>query len=233
MKKIFFLVFITALCCAFLFSCKNTTDTEKLYLIKQTMSDKSVTVTTEFIYNQDYRVVKHKTNANGVSNTYAEIGYDENGYQNYQKDVSISGFVTETFITNDASGRIIEARMVSNYNGNETETIISYEYTDKNGSYVQTSTSGTVTTVIKDKHGNTITQSDNKGQLITYENKYDKERLIETKNTLTVGTHTIVTITKYEYDIQGNKTKETNYDSDGTVISTQVYEYSSNVVFID
>ena len=66
-----------------------------------------------------------------------------------------------------------------------------------------------------------------------YENKYEGELLIETKATMTVGTNTIVTTTKYEYDSQGNKVKETNYDSNGTMISTQTFEYSSKVTFVD
>ena len=230
MKKIFFLVLTAVLCCAFLFSCENT---EKLHLVKQTMTDGSMTVTTEFIYSRDFRIVRQKTTANGVANTYSELGYDENGYQNYQKDILPGGSVTETFITNDQKGRRTEVRSVETYNGKERETVISYEYTDKNCSYVETSSSGTVTTVTNDGHGNPLTHSNNKGLAVTFENKYDNDRLIETKNTFTVGTLTTVTITKYEYDIHGNKIKETNYDSAGTVISTQTYEYASEVIFAD
>ena len=86
MKKIISVLLITVLCCAFLFSCGNTEDTGKLYLVKQTMTDKTGTVTVEFIYNQDYQVVKNKTTSGGISDTESDIGYDENGYQNYQKN---------------------------------------------------------------------------------------------------------------------------------------------------
>ena len=227
MKKIISVLLITVLCCAFLFSCGNTEDTGKLYLVKQTLTEKSGTTTTEFIYNDNYQVVKHKTTAGGISDTDSELGYDENGYQNYQKAISKSGLINEIFITNDANGRQLEVRLVQTYNGKETETIITYEYTDENGSRIETATSGTVTTVTNDEHGNAITRSNNKGQSSTYENKYEGELLIETKTTMTVGTNTIVTTTKYEYDSQGNKIKETNYDSNGTVISTQTFEYSS------
>ena len=233
MKKIISMLLITVLCCAFLFSCGNTEDTGKLYLVKQTLTEKSGTTTTEFIYNDNYQVVKHKTTAGGISDTESELGYDENGYQNYQKAISKSGLVNEIFITNDANGRQLEMRIVQTYNGKETETIITYEYTDENGSRIETATSGTVTTVTNDEHGNAITRSNNKGQSSMYENKYEGELLIETKSTMTVGTNTIVTTTKYEYDSQGNKIKETNYDSNGTVISTQTFEYSSKVKFAD
>lgn len=233
MKKIISVLLITVLCCAFLFSCGNTEDTGKIYLVKQTLTEKSGTTTTEFIYNDNYQVVKHKTTAGGISDTESELGYDENGYQNYQKAISKSGLVNEIFITNDANGRQLEMRIVQTYNGKETETIITYEYTDENGSRIETATSGTVTTVTNDEHGNAITRSNNRGQSSTYENKYEGELLIETKATMTMGTNTIVTTTKYEYDSQGNKVKETNYDSNGTVISTQTFEYSSKVTFID
>ena len=232
MKKIISLILITMICCTFLFSCGNTEDTGKLYLVKQTLTEKSGTTTTEFIYNDNYQVVKHKTTAGGISDTESELGYDENGYQNYQKAISKSGLVNEIFITNDANGRKLEMRIVQTYNGKETETIITYEYTDENGSRIETATSGTVTTVTNDEHGNAITRSNNRGQSSTYENKYEGELLIETKATMTMGTNTIVTTTKYEYDSQGNKIKETNYDSNGTVISTQSFEYSSKVEFV-
>ena len=233
MKKVISVLLITVLCSAFLFSCGNTEDTGKIYLVKQTLTEKSGTTTTEFIYNDNYQVVKHKTTAGGISDTESELGYDENGYQNYQKAISKSGLVNEIFITNDANGRQLEMRIVQTYNGKETETIITYEYTDENGSRIETATSGTVTTVTNDEHGNAITRSNNRGQSSTYENKYEGELLIETKATMTMGTNTIVTTTKYEYDSQGNKVKETNYDSSGTVISTQTFEYSSKVTFID
>ncbi|MBQ3016676.1 MAG: hypothetical protein IJD79_07855 [Clostridia bacterium] len=233
MKKILFLLLTTVLCVSFLFFCKSTEDIYKTYLVKQTMSDTNVTVTTEFIYNQDYQIVKHKTTANNITNAESEIGYDKNGYQNYQKNVSTSGIVTETFVTNDANGRPLETKRIETYNGKKSETIISYEYTDKNGSYIQTSTDGTITTVTKDEYGNEVARSNNTGQFITYENKYEREQLIETKNTWTIGTQTIITTTKYEYDSQGNKIKETNYDSNGAVISTQAFEYSRNVIFVD
>ena len=231
MKKIISVLLITVLCCAFLFSCGNTENTGKLYLVKQTLTEKSGTTTTEFIYNGNYQVVKHKTTAGGISDTESDLGYDENGYQNYQKAISKSGLVNEIFITNDANGRQLEMRIVQTYNGKETETIITYEYTDENGSRIETATSGTVTTVTNDEHGNAIARSNNRGQSSMYENKYEGKLLIETKATMTVGTNTIVTTTKYEYDSQGNKVKETNYDSNGTVIATQTDEYSSNLTF--
>ena len=233
MKKIISLTLITVICCTFLFSCGKTEDTGKIYLVKQTLTEKSGTTTTEFIYNGNYQVVKHKTTAGGISDTESELGYDENGYQNYQKAISKSGLVNEIFVINDANGRQLEMRIVQTYNGKETETIITYEYTDENGSRIETATSGTVTTVTNDEHGNAITRFNNRGQSSTYENKYEGELLIETKTTMTVGTNTIVTTTKYEYDSQGNKVKETNYDSNGTVISTQTFEYSSKVTFVD
>ena len=233
MKKIISVLLITVLCCAFLFSCGNTEDTGKIYLVKQTLTENSGTTTTEFIYNDNYQVAKHKTTAGGISDTESELGYDENGYQNYQKAISKSGLVNEIFIINDANGRQLEMRIVQTYNGKETETIITYEYTDENGSRIETATSGTVTTVTNDEHGNAIARSNNRGQSAMYENKYEGELLIETKATMTVGTNTIVTTTKYEYDSQGNKVKETNYDSNGTVISTQTFEYSSKVTFVD
>ena len=113
MKKIISVILITMLSCAFLCSCGNTEDIGKLYLVKQTMTDKTGTVTVEFIYNQDYQVVKNKTTSGGISDTESDIGYDENGYQNYQKNVSKSGLVSEVFITNDVNGRMEEIRTVS------------------------------------------------------------------------------------------------------------------------
>ncbi len=233
MKKIISVLLITVLCCAFLFSCGDTEDTGKLYLVKQTMTDKSGTVTVEFLYNQDYQVVKHKTISGGISNTDSDLGYDENGFQNYQKNVSKSGLVTEIFITNDENGRQIEMRMVDTYNGKETEIIITYEYTDEYGSYIQTSTSGVTTTVTNDERGNEIARSNNKGQSSAHENKYSGEFLVETITTMTVGSKTTVTTMKYEYDSQGNKIKETSYDPDGNITYTQTFEYSSKVAFVD
>ena len=231
MKKILSVFLITVICCTFMFSCGNTEDTDKLYLVKQTMTEKSGTVTTEFIYNDNYQVVKQKTTAGGISDTDSELGYDENGYQNYQKNISKSELVSEIFIKNDANGRWLEMRIVSIYNGKETEIIITYEYTDEYGSYIQTSTSGVTTTVTKDEHGNDIARSNNKGQSSTHENKYSGELLVETITTMTAGSKTTVTTMKYEYDSQGNKVKETAYDSNGNVISTQTFEYSSKVTF--
>ena len=233
MKKIISMLLITVLCCAFLFSCGNTEDTGKLYLVKQTMTDKSGTITTEFLYNKEYQIVKQKTAAGGESNTDSDLGYDENGFQNYQKNVSKSGLVSELFITNDENGRMTEIRTVQTYNGKETETIITYEYTDEYGSYIQTSTSGVTTTVTNDEHGNEIARSNNKGQSSTHENKYNGDLLVETITTMTVGTKTTVTTMKYEYDAQGNKIKETSYDTDGNVTYTQTFEYSSKVTFAD
>ena len=232
MKKIISLILITMICCTFLFSCGNTEDTGKLYLVKQTMTDKTGTTTVEFLYNQDYQVVKHKTTAGGISDTESDIGYDKNGFQNYQKNVSKSGLVSEIFFTNDANGRNIEMRTVQTYNGTETEIIITYEYTDEYGSYIQTSTSGVTTTVTKDEHGNDIARSNNRGQSSTHENKYSGELLVETITTMTVGTKTTVTTMKYEYDGQGNKIKETSYDTDNNVTYTQTYEDSSKVEFV-
>ena len=54
----------------------------------------------------------------------------------------------------------------------------------------------------------------------------------ETITTMTVGTKTTVTTMKYEYDGQGNKIKETSYDTDGNVTYTQTFEYSSKVEFV-
>ena len=233
MRKILFFVLIALICCAFMFSCGAGEDTGKLYLVKQTMTDKTGTITVEFIYNQDYQTVKNKTTSGGISDTESDIGYDENGYQNYQKNVSKSGLVSEVFITNDANGRVLEMRTVSVYNGTETEIIIAYEYTDGYGSYIQTSTSGITTTVTNDEHGNAIASSNNKGQSFTYENKYIGELLAETITTMTVGTKTTVTTVKYEYDSQGNKIKETSYDSDGNITYTQIFEYSSDVEFVN
>ena len=231
MKKIISVLLIAVICCTFMFSCGNTEDTDKLYLVKQTMTEKSGTVTTEFIYNDNYQVVKQKTTAGGISDTDSELGYDENGYQNYQKNISKSGLVSEIFIKNDANGRQLEMRIVSIYNGKENETITTYEYTDKNDSCIETSTSGTITTVINDEHGNAISRSNNRGQSTTYENKYNGDLLVERITTMTAGTKTTVTTMKYEYDGQGNKVKETTYDSNGNVISTQTFEYSSKVTF--
>ena len=121
MKKVISVLLITVLCFAFLFSCGNTEDTGKLYLVKQTLTEKSGTTTTEFIYNDKYQVVKHKTTAGGISDTESELGYDENGYQNYQKAISKSGLVNEIFITNDANGRQLEMRIVQTYIYQQTQ----------------------------------------------------------------------------------------------------------------
>lgn len=232
MKKIVSVILVTMLCCAFLFSCGNTEDEGELYLVKQTMTDKTGTTTVEFFYNNDYQVVKHKTTAGGISDTESSIGYDENGYQNYQKNISKSGLVSEIFFTNDENGRMTEMRTVQTYNGTETEIIITYEYTDEYGSYIQTSTSGVTTTVTNDERGNEIARSNNKGQSSTHENKYSGEFLVETITTMTVGTKTTVTTMKYEYDSQGNKIKETSYDLNGNVTYTQIFEYSEKVEFV-
>ena len=105
MKKIISVILITVLCCAFLFSCGNTEDTGKLYLVKQTMTDKTGTTTVEFLYNQDYQVVKHRTTAGGISDTESDIGYDENGFQNYQKNVSKSSCTYNPYLLSIASFR--------------------------------------------------------------------------------------------------------------------------------
>ena len=233
MKRIISSILITMICCTFLFSCGNTEDTGKLYLVEQTMTDKTGTYTVKHYYNEQYQIVKQENITSDESDTESELRYDENGYQNYQKNISKSGLVSEIFITNDANGRILEMRTVSIYNGKETEIIITYEYTDEYGSYIQTSTSGVTTTVTKDEHGNDIARSNNKGQSSTHENKYNGDLLVETITTMTVGTKTTVTTMKYEYDGQGNKIKETSYDTDNNVTYTQTYEYSSKVKFAD
>lgn len=232
MKKIISIIFITVLCCTALFSCENNEETGKLYLVKQTMTDTTGTTTTEFLYNKDYRVVKQKTTSGGISDTDSDLEYDENGYLNYQKNVSKSGLVSEFFVANDANGRMIEIRTVSTYNGKETEITLTREYTDDYGSYTETSTSGVVTTVTNDEHGNEISRANNKGQSITHENKYNGDVLIERSTSMTVGTKTTVTTTKYEYDSQGNKTKETSYNPDGYITYTQSFEYSDKVEFV-
>ena len=229
MKKIISLILITMICCTFLFSCGNTEDTGKLYLVKQTMTDKTGTYTVKHYYNEQYQIVKQE---NITSDADSELGYDENGYQNYQKNISKSGLVSEIFIKNDANGRMTEQRMVNTYNGKETEIIMTREYTDDYGSYIESSASGTTTTVTNDEHGNVIARSNNKGQSSTHENKYNGDLLVETITTMTVGTKTTVTTMKYEYDGQGNKIKETSYDTDGNVTYTQTFEYSSKVKFV-
>ena len=232
MKKIISIILISMLCCAFLFSCGNTEDTGKLYLVEQTMTDKTGTYTVKHYYNEQYQIVKQENISSDESDTDSELRYDENGYWIYQKSVSKSGLVSEVFITNDANGRMTEQRMVNTYNGKETEIIITCEYTDEYGSYIQTSTSGVTTTVTKDEHGNDIARSNNKGQSSTHENKYNGDLLVETITTMTVGTKTTITTMKYEYDSQGNKIKEISYDTDGNVTYTQTYEYSSKVEFV-
>ena len=73
MKKIISVLLITVLCCAFLFSCGNTEDTGKLYLVKQTMTDKTGTVTVEFIYNQETGKYDEEKSYSDVESPYAVV----------------------------------------------------------------------------------------------------------------------------------------------------------------
>ncbi|MBO4941788.1 MAG: hypothetical protein J6D15_06275 [Clostridia bacterium] len=233
MKKIFSAYLVALLSCVLLFSCKNTEDTGKLYLIEQTMTDKTGTITVKHYYDKNYRIVKQDTLSGDESDSESELGYDESGHWIYQKSTSKAGLVTEVHIINDEKGRPIEQSFAQTYNNNTTTFTWMFEYTDENGSYIQTNSNGTVIMVTMDSHGNEIARSTNKGQSSTVENTYNGDNLTEAKTTMTIGTKTTITTMRYEYDDQGNKIKETNYDSDGNVIGAQIFKYARKVQFVD
>ena len=227
MKKVILLTLLS-LTVALLFSWGGKND-EPLYLVKQTYTDRSGTITTKYLYNDDYKVIKQQADAGGEASTESEYGYDENGYQNYQKVVAKSGLVQEFFMTNDSQGRVVARRIVTNYNGKVTETTSSLEYIDDNGSYVETSSSGAVNTFTFDEHGNflSIVSSGLSEQTVTYDNKYENDLLIEAKMTTATKNKTVKQSVKYEYDRHGNKIKSEVFDENGNVTVTETFEYSS------
>ena len=228
MKKSIFFVLIALVSLLAFASCGKRADGE-LYLVKQTYTDKSTAMTVEYFYNEEYKIIKQVSDTGKDSSTVSEYGYDENGYQNYQKVVAESGLVQEVFMENDSEGRVIERKLVTNYNGNVTETLTKIEYVDSNGSYVETSTSGMVTTYTLDEHGN-FTSIKSEGlseQTATYENKYENGLLIESTLTTVTKTKTTKQTIKYEYDDHGNKIKSEIFNEQGDVTVTETFEYSS------
>ena len=228
MKKIASLTLIAIIIASILVSC-GTKSTDDFYLVKQTYTDKSGTTTYEFFYNEEYRIIKQVADTGKESSTVSEYGYDENGYQNYQKIVATSGLVQEVFIKNDSNGRVIEQKLVSVYNENTSEAVITFEYIDVNGSYIQTSSSGITTTCTFDEHGNflSIVSSGLSEQTVTYDNKYENDLLIEAKMTTAAKNKTVKQTVKYEYDRHGNKIKSEVFDENGNVTVTETFEYSS------
>ena len=228
MKKVILLA-VLSLMVALLFSCGEKTE-EPLYIVKQTYTDGSGTTTFTYSYNADYKIIRQEVDAGGEASTVSEYGYDENGYQNYQKVVANSGLVQEIFMTNDSYGRVIKRKIVTNYNGKVTEVRSTLEYIDSNGSYVETSSSGAVNTFTFDEHGNLLsTKSEGlTEQTVTYENKYEDGLLKETTLTTVTKTRTTVQTIKYEYDKHGNNIKSTLYDEQGSVKVTETFEYSKN-----
>ena len=107
--------------------------------------------------------------------------------------------------------------------------MITFEYIDENGSYIQTSSSGITTTCTFDEHGNflSIVSSGLSEQTVTYDNKYENGLLIEAKMTTATKGRTVTQTVKYEYDRQGNKIKSEVFDENGNVTVTETFEYSS------
>ena len=229
MKKIATLTLISIILSSLLFSC-DTGKKNEFYLVKQTYTDKGGTLTVEYFYNDDYKIIKQVSDTGKDSSTVSEYGYDENGYQNYQKGVSESGLIQEVFMTNDSEGRVTEQKIVSNYNGSTTETVSTIEYIDDNGSYIQTSTSGVITTITLDEHGNfiSIKTTGVTEQTATYENIYEDGLLTEAHITTVTKAKTTNKTVKYEYDKHGNKIKSEIFDEHGNVTVTETFEYSSN-----
>ncbi len=199
-------------------------------LVRQTMIEKNgATTVTNYEYNKKGQMVRYEILSGSNVDTVKEVKYDRNGYKNYEKGTSGTGFITEVYWTNDKQGRPISQRIVTNYKGNKTESISQFEYTDEYGSYVQTMTSGAsvgnTVTVVKDEHGNEITHVELLGVSMRYENTYDGDVLVERISTQTTPGGLTVTKTKYEYGENGDLIKETSYDSEGKVTLTQTYEY--------
>ena len=227
MRKITLMLF-TIIIMAMLFSCSNN-ESEELFLVRQTYTDKSGTTTTTYYYNDEYKIIKQVTDTGKDSSTVSEYGYDENDYQNYQKVTANSGLIQEIFLKNDSNGRVIERKIINNYKGNVTETVTTVEYIDENGSYKETSTSGVVTTWLLDEKGNytDIISTGQSAQTVKYKNRYERGLLMEAEITTTRGTKTTKQTVKYEYDSLGNKIKSEVYDESGTVTVTETFEYSN------
>ena len=222
------------LCCLLiamlLVGCGAQSSSNTPRLVKQTMIEKNGTTTvTNYEYNKKGQMIRYEILSGSNIDTVKEVKYDRNGYKNYEKGTSGTGFITEIYWTNDKQGRPVSQRVVTDYKGNKTESVSQFEYTDEYGSYVQTMTSGAATgntvTVVKDEHGNEITHAELLGISMRYENTYDGDVLVERTSTQTTPGGLTVTKTKYEYDENGNLIKETSYDSEGRVTLTQTYEY--------
>lgn len=105
-------------------------------------SETSLSLATKFSisffdeYDNEYVIVRMETTSGEASSTVSELGYDENGYQNYQKIVAQSGMVQEFFLINDELGRVVEQRELVTCKNTANETVSKYEYTDSNGSFV-------------------------------------------------------------------------------------------------
>lgn len=202
-------------------------------LTKQTtvQANGNTTVST-FSYNDGGQMIAYEISANGILNSQVEVGYDEGGYKNYEKSTSTSGFVTEVFFTNDASGKILEQRTVTAFGGNTVmESVATFEYTDDYGSFVQTFTSGAskgeTITVTKDAHGNETAHVTSNSASIQYENKYDGDVLVEQISKQSTPSGLVVTKILYEYDENGNNVKATTYDEFDAVVLTRTYEYAA------
>lgn len=229
MKKVVGLTILAVILSSLLFSC-GSNEEANLFLVRQTYTDKSGTMTVSYFYNEEYKIAKQVTDTGTESSTVSEYGYDENGYQNYQKIVADSGLVQELVIKNDSEGRAIENKLTTNYNGNVTETTATIEYIDENGSYIQTSTQGVTTTFILDNYGNflSIVSSGPAEQTVTYENEYEGDLLMSAKITTVTKNKTTVQTAKYDYDKQGNKIKSEIFDENGNITVTETFEYSKN-----
>lgn len=229
MKKLFVL-FIFIMLMSSLFSCSSNST---LYLTKQILTDKNGTVETIMYYNEDYVLKKTETKSNGSADSIAEFYYDDYGFLIKQEVVANSGLITEILYKNNEYGKVVEQRTLTTYNGTNSENIVSFDYIDANGSYIQTNINGTLEgrtlTVYLDEKGNTIKRIDSLGTEAFYEHEYEGDVLISTKTTI----NKTITKLKYEYDKNGNKIKETTYNSNDQVVFVQEFFYSADVNLVE
>ncbi len=230
MKKTFVILFI--LICALslsLVSCSN--NEEKLYLTKQinstTAGRNSETI---YYYDDNYTMVKSETIVNGAVESFTEYTYDENGLLIYQKHISSESSFAEDYFTYNEDGKILSRRAINTHNNIVMDSLTTYEYTDKNGSYIRTG-EYSQSTVTCDEKGNKIKEVSSNGYEVVWENKYDGNLLIEVRTTNKLLLET--TVGKYEYDKYGNITKLTSYDKIGNISGTIEWVYSDELNYVE
>ncbi len=233
MKKVLSAIVFLILTLSVFSACGNNENSDQndgkqpLCLSKSVLKYTNIEVVeeTRYYYNGLGQLSEKVTYRNGVESSSEEFGYDESGFLIYKKRVS--SMEVELFYTNDSEGKPVEIKQMLTVSGEATEIITKISYIDDNGSYIESTADveGKITevTYLNDAHGNLSEIKYTQGS-VKYFNIYDSEgRLTEQTNDMQTPSWLI----KIEYDENGNRKKESNFDPTEELIYYTEYFYSA------